>query len=169
MLPKTISCINLTSRPCYREPMMSKLHMILFTLFFCSSALAEQIGLVCEVPAEEGDEGCGPNNTSLTYRFSIETDDLDDKGGSTYGYQVADGCDASKARKMRYKLTANEDSVSFQRDYGQNRIIVDRESLTAVISSRSSSSPEFACRQEEGNPETWSKGLRKYAGRSRYQ
>ena len=34
--------------------MMTKLQIIFLALFFCSSALAEQVVLVCEVPAEQG-------------------------------------------------------------------------------------------------------------------
>lgn len=140
---------------------MKKLHMLSLALFFCTSALAEQIVIVCEVPAGEGDEGCGPNNTYLTYRFSVETDELNGKFGSTYGYQAARGCDVSKEPKWRYKLSATEEWIRFNRNYGQNDILVNRESMNAVIRSKTASSPEFACRLEEGGSEMWSKGTRK--------
>lgn len=137
---------------------MTKLHVVLLTLIFCSAVFAEQIVLVCERPAWEGQEGCGPNNTYETYRLSVETDDFNKKGGATYGFQRAKGCDTSKAAKIRNKYTVTEDKVKFQIDTPYKTITVDRESLNAVLSGRTTKSPDLTCDVEEGSSEEWSKG-----------
>ena len=142
---------------------MTKLHLVLLTLIFCSSAFAEQIVLVCERPAWDDKEGCGPNNTYETYRLSVETDDFNKKGGATYGLQIAKGCDASKATKVRNKYTVTEDTVKFNIESPYNIIAVDRESLNGTLrSGRTTRSPNLTCDVEEGGSEAWSKGGSKW-------
>lgn len=136
---------------------MRKVHVFILTLIFCSSTFAEQIVLVCERPAWNGKESCGPNNTYETYRLSLETDDFDKKGGATYGYQNAKDCDASKATKIRSKFTATKDIVRFQLDTPYKFIEVNRELLNGRLSGRGTSR-NLTCDVEEGSSEAWSKG-----------
>ena len=151
---------------------MTKLQVILLSLIFCSAAVADQAVLICEVPADEGEEGCGPNNTYETYRLAFDTDELNKKGGADYGFQWVKGCDTSNARIFRLHYTVTEEEISFQRrevSYQTNigwltPIIVDRESLIAhrgILGYE----PErykvyFPCKLEEGSSEAWSKGRR---------
>ena len=136
---------------------MRKLHVFILTLIFCSSTFAEQIVLVCERPAWDGEESCGPNNTYETYRLSIETDDFDRKGGASYGFQKARGWDASKATKMRGRFTAAGGIVRFQLDTPYKFIQVDRETLNGRLSGKGASR-YLKCNVEEGSSEAWSKG-----------
>lgn len=139
---------------------MTKLHVLFLTLIFCSSAFAEQIVLICERPAWEGEEGCGPNNTYETYRFFVDTDDFDKKGGASCGYQRVKGCDLSKAPKqVRSKYAVSEDAFLFHdRSISPWRTIrVDRESLEAVLSVEATRSPNLKCHEVEVSPEEWSK------------
>ena len=151
---------------------MTKLHTLLLMLIFCSSAFAEQAVLICEIPADEEGEGCGPNNTYETYRFAFDTDEFNKKGGADYGFQWVIGCDVSNAKIFRLRYTVTEEEISFQRrevSYQSNvgrltSIIVDRESLVAHRGIESYE-PErykvyFPCRLEEGSSEAWSKGRR---------
>ena len=139
---------------------MTKVHVFFLSLIFCSSAFAEQIVLVCERPAWDDKESCGPNNTYETYRLSFETDDFDKIGGATYGFQRAKGCDASKATKVRNKFTVTEDTVQFQivDKTPIGLISVDRETLNGTLSGRTTRNPDLTCNVEEGSSEAWSKG-----------
>lgn len=113
--------------------------LVLIALIFCSSAFAEQAVLICEVPADEKGQGCGPNYTYETYRFAFDTDEFGQKGGADYGFQWVKGCDVSNAKIFRLRYTVTEEAISFQRrevSYQTNigwltPIIVDRESLIA--------------------------------------
>lgn len=145
---------------------MTKLHVVLLSLIFCSAAVAEQAVLICEVPAEEGEVACGPNNTYETYRFAFDTDEFDKKGGADYGYQKVKGCDISGARIFRYHYTVTEEAVTFQTTNGPYRtVVVDRESLIAHKGLQSYEkrdyTEDFPCRLEEGSSEAWSKGRRR--------
>lgn len=137
---------------------MTKLHIFFLILIFCSSAFADPIVYICERPAWEGVEGCGPDSTYSTYKLSVETDDFG-KRKPIYGFQVAKGCDASKGARVRRNYEVNEESITFKYYLSPQKpatIKLDRESMKAVLS-RVTKSPELSCRMEEGD-DSWSKG-----------
>ena len=131
--------------------------MVFLTLFFSSVAFAEPVLYVCERPAWEGKEGCGPNNTYYTYNLFVETDDFDTKN-PIYDFQMGKGCDASKANMWNYHYKVTDEELKFLFNLVPvgavkaqllSTITIDRKSLKAVMSNVSHSS-ELTCRQEPG-------------------
>lgn len=133
---------------------MSRHIALLMTLALSSTAFAEPVLYVCERPAWEGKEGCGPNNTYYTYNLLVETRNFDDKN-PMYTFQMRKGCDASKGRKHRYRYAVNDDAFLFWFKPNPNShasvmptIKLDRQSMKAVMSNVDDS-PELSCRVEE--------------------
>lgn len=148
---------------------MLKSTIVLLTLFLCSSVFAEQAVIICEVPADEEEAGCGPNNTYITYRFAFDTDEFDKKGGADYGYQKVKGCDISNAKIVRLHYMVTEEAVTFHTSVGPYRkVVVDRESMIAHKGlpryEKRDYTEDFPCRLEEGSSEAWSKGKRPKPG-----
>ena len=128
--------------------------VFLTTLVLCSTAFAEPLLYVCERPAWEGKEGCGPNNTYYTYNLQVETLEFDDRD-PLYTFQMRKGCDASKGRKQRYHYKANGDAILFWFKQNPNAsttvmptIKLDRNTMKAVMSGVRNS-PELSCRIEQ--------------------
>lgn len=126
----------------------------LATLALCTSALAESQLYVCERPAWNGHEGCGPNNTYETHTFRVETGDFDDEKPE-YIYQGGKGCDVSRKSTYRYRYRVDEDEIVFSfallphnpRNKFWTTITVDRSDLSAVMSGVDES-PNLQCRIE---------------------
>ena len=136
---------------------MSKINLVFLTLFFSSVAFAEPVLYVCERPAWEGKEGCGPNNTYYTYNLFVETDDFDKKN-PIYDFQMGKGCDASKEAMWNYHYKVTDEELKFLFNLVPvgavkaqllSTITIDRKSLKAVMSNVSHSR-ELTCRQEPG-------------------
>ncbi|MDH4020485.1 MAG: hypothetical protein OEU84_12880 [Xanthomonadales bacterium] len=136
---------------------MSKLKLAFFTLFFCSAAFAEPVLYVCERPAWEGVESCGPNNTYMTYSMFVDTDDFD-KRKPVYDLKMHKGCDLSEADMWNYNYKVNEKTISFLVDPAPriavnyqmlSTIILDRETLKAVMTNVEFGK-ELTCREEPG-------------------
>jgi hypothetical protein len=133
---------------------MKRLNALLITLIACSPALAAPQLYVCERPAWDGKEGCGPNNTYATYTFLVETNDFD-KEKPEYVFQGGKGCDVSKKVKYRYHYVVSEDSMTFKfaelpkapRDKLWTTIKLDRNTMKAVLND-TDNSPELSCRLE---------------------
>ena len=136
---------------------MSKFYTGLFLLIFCSPIFAEQILYICERPAWDGKEGCGPNNTYYTYNLLVDTADFDKKKPE-YIFQKSKGCDASKASKFDYPYRVTEEDITFAFRHGASgvshgrpmpTIKMDRETLKAVMSG-TQNSPDLTCRRSDG-------------------
>jgi hypothetical protein len=136
---------------------MSKFNIVFMTLIFCSAAFAEPVLYVCERPAWEGKEGCGPNNIYYTYNLFVDTDDFH-KDKPEYDFQMSKSCDASKAQMWTYTYKVSEETIVFWfnqvpagRVHSQllSTIKLDRESLKAVLS-KVEHSAELTCRKEKG-------------------
>ena len=134
---------------------MSRHIAFLMTLALSTSAFAEPVLYVCERPAWEGKEGCGPNNTYYTYNLLVETRDFDTKRPE-YEFRMRKGCDASKGRRQSYPYAVLEDEIVFWFKQTANAsnstamptIRLNRESMKAVMS-RVEHSPELTCRIEQ--------------------
>ena len=136
---------------------MSKLKLAFFALFFCSAAFAKPVLYVCERPAWEGVESCGPNNTHMTYNLFLDTDDFDKKR-PVYDLQMTKGCDASDADMWNYNYTVNENTINFLIDPAPRIAVnyqmlstlkLDRETLKAVMTNVEFGK-ELTCREEPG-------------------
>ncbi len=134
---------------------MKKLLTLTATLVFCTSAFAESLLYVCERPAWEGKDGCGPNNTYATYTMRVDTRDFDDEE-PVYVFQAGKGCDVSKKTKYRHLYEVTPEAITFNfaelpkapRDKLWTTITVDRETMKGVLAN-AKHSPELACRVEE--------------------
>jgi hypothetical protein len=135
---------------------MNRILTLIAALLICSPALAEPQLFICERPAWEGKEGCGPNNTYATYTFRVETSDFD-KEKPEYVFQGGKGCDTSKKVKYRYLYAVTEDTISFKfaelpkapRDKLWTKIDVDRKTMEGTLNN-AEHSPELSCRIEKG-------------------
>ena len=136
---------------------MSKFSLVFLALFFCSAAFAKPVLYVCERPAWEGVESCGPNNTYFTYNLFLDTDDFDKKK-PVYDLKMKKGCDASGADMWNYNYTVDEKTISFLVDpspmiavnYSMlSTIKLDRETLKAVMTNVEFGK-ELTCREEPG-------------------
>ena len=135
---------------------MNRILTLIAALLICSPALAEPQLFICERPAWEGKEGCGPNNTYATYTFRVETSDFD-KEKPEYVFQSGKGCDVSKKLKHRYLYAVTEDTISFRfaelpmapRDKLWTKIDVDRKTMKGILNN-AEHSPELSCRIEKG-------------------
>jgi len=135
---------------------MSRIATLVLTLVFCSTAFAESVLYVCERPAWDGMEGCGPNNTYETYSMSVDTGDFGNKH-SKYNFRMSKGCDAKKGRRYKYDYNANDETIVFSFNakpssssfgYGKmSTIKLDLDSMKAVMSGVEDS-PVLSCRIE---------------------
>jgi len=136
---------------------MSKFQFVFLSLIFCSTAFAEPVLFVCERPAWEGVEGCGPNNTYYTYNLFVETDDFD-KEYPIYDFQMSKSCDASKATMWNYNYRVTDEIIEFM--FNQvpsgavkaqflSTITLNRETLKAVMT-KVKHGTELTCRKEKG-------------------
>lgn len=135
---------------------MLRIPTVILTLAFCSTALADPVLYVCERPAWDGHEGCGPNNTYATYKLLFDDRDFNKKY-SEYTFRGAKGCNADKGRRSTYSFKANDESIMFAfktNPYSSkgsqdiSTITVDRDSMKAVLSNVKDS-PELTCKIEE--------------------
>lgn len=134
---------------------MKRLSALLITLIACSPALAAPQLYLCERPAWDGKEGCGPNNTHSTFSFLVETNDFDNEKPE-YVFQGGKGCDASKKVKYRYRYAVSEDTITFKfaelpkapRDKLWTTIAIDRETMKGILNNVEHS-PDLTCRIEE--------------------
>jgi len=137
---------------------VKKLLTLLVALTCCSTAFAESQLYVCELPAEDGKEGCGPNNTHSTYSFLVDTRDFDDRF-PYYVFQGGKGCDISKKAKFRFLYDVSPETITFKqikhptlpRDKWWTTITVDRQSLRGSLNEMNQSSSELTCRIEKVN------------------
>lgn len=136
---------------------MSKFNLVFLLLFFCSAAFAEPVLYVCERPAWEGVESCGPNNTYFTYNLFLDTDDFD-KSKPVYDLQMNKGCDASDAKMWNYNYTVDEKTINFLVDPAPSTAVnyqmlatltLDRETLKAIMTNVEFGR-ELTCREEPG-------------------
>ena len=107
---------------------MSKFNLVFLALFFCTAAFAKPVLYVCERPAWDGVEGCGPNNTYYTYNLFLDTDDFD-KRKPVYDLQMSKSCDASDADMWNYNYKIDEQAIYFLVDH-QPRIAVNYQMLS---------------------------------------
>ncbi|MEE4294855.1 MAG: hypothetical protein V2I79_12915 [Xanthomonadales bacterium] len=129
--------------------------IVLITLLFSASTLAESVLYVCERPAWDGKTGCGPNNTYSTHTFLVDTDDFDDEK-PIYVYQGGKGCDVSKKSRFRHHYAVTPENFVFKyaraprapRDKLWATFTLDRESMTATLSKTKHAS-ELTCRVEK--------------------
>jgi len=134
---------------------MPRILVIFLTLAFCSTAMADPLTYICERPAWDGKEGCGPNNTYYTYRLQLDTKDFDNKD-PRYVFQMKKGCDASKGSKKRYHYVVSDETLAFKfkriahtsSNTSMSVIYLDRETLKAKMSNVEDS-PNLTCRLEE--------------------
>ena len=134
---------------------MKRLSALLIALIACSPALAAPQLFVCERPAWDGKEGCGPNNTYATYTFLVETNDFDDEKPE-YVFQGGKGCDASKKVKYEYRYAVSEDTITFKfaelpkapRDKLWTTVEINRETMKGVLNN-AEHSPDLSCRIED--------------------
>jgi hypothetical protein len=135
---------------------MFRISVLALALAFSSAAFAEPVLYVCERPAWEGKEGCGPNNTYETYSMLVETEDFGSKHAK-YTLRKSKGCDKDKGSKYKYNYTADNGTLLFafyakpsSAAMGQGKkstIKLDLETMTAVMS-RVKDSPVLSCRIE---------------------
>ena len=134
---------------------MPRIFVILMTLAFCSTAMADPVTYICERPAWEGKKGCGANNTYYTYRLQLDTKDFEHKSPE-YIFQMKKGCDASKGVKQRYHYAVNDDTIAFKfmksprspSTSAWSVIYMDRDTLKATMSNVKDS-PDLVCRVEQ--------------------
>jgi hypothetical protein len=134
---------------------MKKLLTLIAALAFCSSAFAESLLYVCERPAWDGKDGCGPNNTYATYTMRVDTRDFDDEE-PVYVFQGGKGCDVSKKTSYRYHFIVKPETLTFKfaqlpkapRDKLWTAIKLDRETMKAELAKVDHSS-ELTCRVEK--------------------
>ena len=130
---------------------MSRILTAIFTLMFCSIAFADPVLYVCERPAWDGEDGCGPNNTYATYKLLVETNDFNKKH-STYTFRGSKGCDADRGRRYKYAYKANGDTIKFAFNprpgssgtVKMSTITLDLDSMKAIMSGVKES-PELMC------------------------
>ena len=67
---------------------------------------------VCERPAWDGEEGCGPNNTYATYKLLVNTNDFGEKHAK-YAFRGSKGCNADRGKRYKYAYKANGDTIKF--------------------------------------------------------
>lgn len=133
---------------------MSRILTAILTLTFCSIAFANPVTYVCERPAWDGEEGCGPNNTYATYKLAVETKDFNKKY-SKYSFRGSKGCNANRGHRYQYAYRANGDTIKFAFDPSpgstgtvqMSTITLDLDSMKAVMSGVKHS-PELMCRVE---------------------
>ncbi len=135
---------------------MSKIATLVLTFVFCSTAFAESVLYVCERPAWDGQEGCGPNNTYATYSMLVETEEFGNKH-SKYDFRMRKGCDASKGRKYKYDYDYNDKTIVFAFNAKpaasamgrakMSTIKLDLDSMEAALSGVEDS-PVLSCRTE---------------------
>jgi hypothetical protein len=141
---------------------MSKFRFVFLSLIFCSTAFAEPVLFVCERPAWEGKEGCGPNNTYYTYNLFVETNDFDKEfpldRHPVYDFQMSKSCDASKATMWSYNYKVTDETIEFMLNLVPNgavkarflsTITLNRETMKAVMT-KVKHSTELTCRKEKG-------------------
>lgn len=100
---------------------MTKFYIALLALVTSATVFAEPIIYICERPAWEGKEGCGPNNTYYTYGFFVDTDNFDhntDKDSFRYRrpeyvFAGRKGCDLNGARGLEGQFTVTDDGINF--------------------------------------------------------
>ena len=133
---------------------MPKVLTAIFVFAFCSTALADPVKYVCERPAWDGVQGCGPNNTYETYSMLLDTNDFDYQS-SRYTLRSAKGCNADKGRRYKYQYKANGTKITFAFNPNpgssylrQSTIKLDLDSMKAVLGNVEES-PELSCRIEE--------------------
>lgn len=133
---------------------MSRILIAILTFTFCSIAVADPVLYVCERPAWDGVEGCGPNNTYATYKLLVETKDFEKKY-SKYTFRGSRGCNADRGRRYKYDYRANGDTIKFAFNprpgssgtAHMSTITLDLDSMKAVMSGVKDS-PELMCRVE---------------------
>jgi hypothetical protein len=135
---------------------MSRISALVLTLAFCSAALAEPVMYVCERPAWDGKDGCGPNNTYETYSMLVDTEDFEDRHAK-YTFRKSKGCDKDKGSKYKYSYGVKDGTIVFgfypkpsSAAMGrgkQSTIKLDLETMTAVMSGVKDS-PVLSCRVE---------------------
>ena len=135
---------------------MSRISVLALTLAFSSAAFAEPITYVCERPAWDGKEGCGPNDTYETYSMLVESGDFGDKQAK-YSFRKSKGCDKDKGGKYKYGYKVNNGTIVFafypkpsSAAMGQGKmstIKLDLDTMTAVMSNVKDS-PVLSCRIE---------------------
>lgn len=135
---------------------MSKIATLVLTSVFCTTAFAESIVYVCERPAWDGQEGCGPNNTYATYSMTVDAGDFGNKHAK-YNFRMSKGCDASKGRRYKYDYNATDKTIVFSfsakpssSSFGYAKlstIKLDLDSMQAVMSGVEDS-PVLSCRVE---------------------
>ena len=133
---------------------MPKVPTAILVLALCSTALADPVKYVCERPAWDGVNGCGPNNTYETYSMLLNTDDFDNRS-PRYTLRSAKGCNADKGRRFKYNYYANGERITFAFNPNpgspylrQSTIKLDLDSMKAVLSDVTDSQ-ELSCRIEE--------------------
>ena len=134
---------------------MSRHIAFLMTLALSTTAFAEPVLYVCERPAWDGTDGCGPNNTYATYTMLVDTRDFDDEKPE-YVMQAGKGCDVSKKTKYRYHYIVEPETLTFRfaqlpmapRDKMWTGITLERETLKAELAGVDHSS-ELACKVEK--------------------
>lgn len=134
---------------------MSRVLIAILTFTFCSVAFADPVLYVCERPAWDGVEGCGPNNTYATYKLLVETKDFEKKY-SKYTFRGSKGCNADRGRRYKYDYRANGETIKFAfnprpgstNTTQMSTITLNLDSMRAVMSGVKES-PELMCRVEE--------------------
>jgi len=133
---------------------MPRISVLLMTLAFCSTAMADPVTYICERPAWDGKKGCGPNDTYYTYRLQLDTKDFEHENPE-YTFQRKKGCDASKGVKHRYHYSVDDETIAFKfrkepRSVSTSTwsvIYMDRETLKATMT-RVEDSPNLVCHVE---------------------
>ena len=133
---------------------MKRFLTLFIALIVCSPAWADPQLYVCERPAWDGKDGCGPNNTYETYTFEVETGDFDDEKPE-YVFQGGKGCDISKKTRYRYRYVVTPESITFKfaelpmapRDKLWTTVTVDRQTMKGMLANVKHS-PELSCRIE---------------------
>jgi len=133
---------------------MSRILIAILTFSFCSIAFADPVLYVCERPAWDGEDGCGPNNTYATYKLLVNTNDFNKKY-SKYTFRGSKGCNANRGHRYKYAYRANGHTIKFGFDPSpgstgsvqMSTITLDLDSMKAVMSGVNES-PELVCRVE---------------------
>ncbi|MCW8925101.1 MAG: hypothetical protein OQJ84_02505 [Xanthomonadales bacterium] len=133
---------------------MPRILIAILTFSFCSIAFADPVLYVCERPAWDGVDGCGPHNTYATYKLLVNTNDFKKKH-SEYTFRGSKGCNANRGHRYSYAYRANGDTIKFAFDpkpgssnsVQMSTITLDLDSMKAVMSGVKES-PELTCRVE---------------------
>ena len=142
---------------------MSRLTIFLLILFASLPASAETIVYVCERPAWEGVEGCGPNNTYLTYGFWVDTENFDTAADKEkflyrepkYVYTQFQGCEVEKVYEKQGQFTTTDVGFTFwlgRAVTNSQKVELDTVNMTAKLKGhRIKHSPDLTCEEVRGD------------------